>query len=74
MDTNKAKEFFNSLPVEQQTLIDKVLLSTIDMSNELQNTDLIFFEDVAYRLFRYEMLEHMLNDEFYDPKQKNWRK
>lgn len=36
--------------------------------------DIVFPESMAYRAFRLEMLSHMLEDEYFDFKNKNWKK
>lgn len=61
-----AREYYNSLPKETQSLITKVMFSTIDMCNEILDTKLVVFEDVAYKVMREEMLEHMINGEWFD--------
>lgn len=62
------KNYYNSLPKETQSLITKVMLSTIDMCNELlsRREHIVFFEDVAYQVLRDEMLNHMLKEEWFD--------
>lgn len=59
---------FESLPKETQNLITDVMLSTIDMCNELSDgySKIVFFEDVAYRVMRAEMLDHMHRNEWFD--------
>lgn len=59
-------KFYKSLSKETQELITNVMFSTIDMCNELLDTKLVFFEDVAYRAMRGEMLDHMLKSEWFD--------
>ena len=67
---SKIDEFknFESLPKETQKLITDVMLSTIDMCNELSDgySKIVFFEDTAYKVMRAEMLDHMHRNEWFD--------
>lgn len=67
---SKIDEFknFESLPKETQKLITDVMLSTIDMCNELSDgySKIVFFEDMAYKVMRAEMLDHMHRNEWFD--------
>ena len=38
------------------------------------NENIIFPEYMAYRVFKLKMLSHMLEDEYFDFKNKNWEK
>lgn len=70
-----AMKYYESLPKETQELITNVMFSTIDMCNELLDTKLVYFEDVAYRVMRADMLEHMLNGEWFDALgDRTWKK
>lgn len=50
------------------------MLTTMDMCSQLIEEDIVFPESMAYRAFRLEMLSHMLEDEYFDFKNKNWKK
>ena len=67
-------DYLQNLPEDQQDLIDRVMLSTIDMCSEMIGEDIIFTESAMYRAFKWEMLGHMLQDEYYDFKNKVWKK
>lgn len=73
---DKAQEYYQSLDKDKQELIDKVMLCTIDMCNELNRNipkaHIMFPEDMAYKVFRKEMLEHLLDNEYYDNKTNVW--
>lgn len=60
--------YYNNLTPDQQKLIKNVMLTTIDMCNEMAGEDIIFFEDAAIRSFMYEMLGRMINNEYYSVK------
>ena len=76
----KGREYYESLPKETQKLITSVFFSTIDMCSDLMTETedkpmpIFFYEDVAYRVMKYEMLGHMLNDEMYNAKVRQWQK
>ena len=74
MDKIDGGKYYKSLPEEEQNLIYNVMVTTIDMCNSLSNDPVIFTEAMAYRAFRNEMIGHMLNKEWYDPKDKCWKK
>lgn len=66
-NTHKSgQEYYDSLPKETQKLITNVMFSTIDICNEILGTKLVAFEDVAYKVMREEMLERMINGEWFD--------
>ena len=71
-------DYYKSLPKEQQELITNVMISTMDMCNELMKDEIkypiVFTESMAYNCFRDEMLGHMLNNEYYDFNTKTWNK
>lgn len=69
-----ADKYYRSLPKEQQDIIMNVMLTTIDMCSELLEENIVFPESMAYRVFKLEMLSHMLEDEYFDFKNKNWKK
>lgn len=71
IDTDKC---YQSLPKEQQDLIENVMLTTMDMCSELIEKNIVFPEYMAYRVFKFEMLNHMMEDEYFDFKNKNWKK
>ena len=70
----EANKYYQSLPKEQQDLIMNVMLTTMDMCSQLIEEDIVFPESMAYRAFRLEMLSHMLEDEYFDFKNKKWKK
>lgn len=74
---DKAQEYYQSLDKDKQELIDKVMLCTIDMCNalncEIPKANIRFPEDMAYRVFRKEMLEHLLDNEYYDNNSNTWQ-
>jgi len=73
-------KYFNSLSKEEQDLITKVFLATIDVCSEIVTESLdkpvpiFFYEDVAYKVLKYEMLGHMLADELYNANVRAWQK
>lgn len=69
-----AAQYYRSLPKEQQELIDNVMLSTMDMCADLIGEAVVFPEIMAYQCMRWEMLDHMLNDEYYDHRDRTWKK
>lgn len=69
-----ADKYYQSLPKEQQDLITNVMLVTMDMCSELLKENIIFPEYMAYHVFKLKMLSHMLEDEYFDFKNKNWKK
>lgn len=66
-------DYLKSLPEEQQDLIDRVMLSTIDMCSEISGEDFRFTEGAMYKAFKWEMLGHMVKDDYYDPVNKVWK-
>lgn len=68
MTEQEVQDYYNNLPEETQKFITKVMLSTIDVCNSmLDGKDaIIFFEDVAYKCMRNDILFHMLNEEWFD--------
>lgn len=74
MTSIEAEEHYRSLPKEQQDLIMNVMLTTMDMCSELIEKNIVFPEYMTYRVFKFEMLNHMLEDEYFDFKNKNWKK
>ena len=59
---------FETLPKETQKLITDVMLTTMDMCNELSDgySKIVFFEDVALRVMRAEILDHINKKEWFD--------
>lgn len=74
MDYQKGKDYYNSLAEDEQKLIDDIMLTTMCMCSELTNVPCVFFERVAYKIFKYEMLTHLLDNEYYFDKDKQWKK
>lgn len=72
------KEYYDSLPKEQQELIYNVMLCTMDMCSELLqneiNRPIMFLESMAYKVCMWEMLDHMSNNEYYNFDKKTWEK
>ena len=71
----KGAEYYKSLDDDTRRLIDKVMFTTVDICNELNHEDnhpILFYEAAAWRAFRWEMLGHMLNDEYYDGNLDKW--
>lgn len=73
MSEIEAEKYYLSLPKEQQKLIVDVMLTTMCMCSELTDEPIVFFETMAYKVFRLEMLSHMLENEYYDYKEKVWK-
>ena len=73
-------DYYDSLSEEQKKLVDSVFFATIDMCSQLVTESegkpfpIFFYEDVAYKVFRGEMLGHMLADEMYNAKVNEWQK
>ena len=73
-------DYYDSLSKEQKELVDKVFFSTIDICSELMTETedkpmpIFFYEAVAYKVLRGEMLGHMLAGEMYNAKVREWQK
>ena len=74
VDTKAGRDFYDSLSDHQKELVDNVMLATMSMCSEWTEDPLFFPEDMAYKIFRSEMLTHMCNDEYYDNDKKQWIK
>ena len=74
MTRKESKKYFDVLSKEQQDLINKVMHTTMDMCSELIDENIVFPEAVAYKVFKWEMLSHMMDNEYYDFKNKTWKK
>lgn len=78
MENINAKDFWNSLTKEQQLYLEDIMLSTMDMCNFIMKDDpnppMIEFSDTkSYEIFRDQMLEHLLNKEYFDIREKQWK-
>lgn len=73
-------DYYDSLSEEQKKLVDKVFFATIDICSQFVTEcegkpfPIFFYEDVAYKVFRGEMLGHMLADEMYNANVGAWQK
>lgn len=73
-------DYYDSLSKEEKDFLNKIFFSTIDICSEYMTQSegkpmpIFFYEDVAYKCFRGEMLGHMLNDEMYNAKVDEWQK
>ncbi len=73
MNKIEGRKYLLSLPTETQKLIDDVMATTIDMCYEFTGEDIGFFESAAYKAFKYEMMSHIIDNEYYDRKDKCWK-
>lgn len=70
---NGAK-YYKSLSEEQQKLAKDVMMSTMDVISEILDEPIVFTESVAYKAMIYEVFGHMIENEYYDHKNKVWKK
>ena len=71
----KGAEYYKSLDDDTRRLIDNVMFTTVDICNELNYEDnhpILFYEAAALCACRWEMLGHMLNNEYYDENLDKW--
>lgn len=68
------REYLRSLPQEQQELLKNIIYTTIDMCSEIMGEPIIFPEAVAYKVFVWETLSHVLKNEYFDFESKTWKK
>lgn len=72
---NLGEETYKNMDEETKKLVNNIMFSTIDLINSYNPDNPIFFyEDVAWRLFRWEMLGHMKNKEGWHVEDKHWIK
>lgn len=68
------REYLRSLPQEQQELLKNTIYTTIDMCSEIMGEHIAFPEAVAYKVFAWETLSHVLKNEYFDFESKTWKK
>ncbi len=67
------KKAYEEMDEQTKSLVSKVMFSTIDMINSFNpDSPFFFYEAVAWRLFREEMLGHLKNNDDWHVEDKCW--